>query len=226
MTNYEVSILKKALLKIEGNELNYFKNLPDENVQFSEEFENDIHKLAKKRKTFLWQATKTVPRKIAVVFIAAIVTFCMLMSISAIRIPVINFFVNIYEEFIHISVDKKENAFVHDSIESVAIPTYMIDGYSLEDSQNYGKDAETYWINSYGDIIILYQGILDSEFQVTVDNKNIDYQKEEVNGLIIYFTIENQYYQLLWAKNGYIFSLNCAKSIPFNDIKQMIISIP
>ena len=226
MTNYEVSILKKALLKIERNELNYFNNLPDESVQLSEKFENDIHKLAKKRKTFLWQATKTVPRKIAAVFIAAIITVCMLMSISAIRIPVINFFVNMYEEFIHISVDKEENAFVHDSIETVVLPEYMIDGYSLEDSQNYGKDAETYWINSYGDIIILYQGILDSEFQVTVDNKNIDYQKEEVNGLIIYFTVENQYYQILWAKNGYIFSLNCAEAIPFDDIKQMITSIP
>lgn len=226
MTNYEISILKKALLKVEQKEVHRFKNLRNENVEISEEFENNIHKLAKKRKTFIWQATKTVPRKIAVVFIAAIITFCMLMSISAIRIPVINFFVNMYEEFIHISVDKEENAFVHDSIESVALPEYMIDGYSLDDSQNYGKDAETYWINSYGDIIILYQGILDSEFQVTIDNKNIDYQKEEVNGLIIYFTVENQYYQILWAKNGYIFSLSCAESIPFNDIKQMIISIP
>lgn len=53
MTNYEIDILKKALLKVEQKELKRFKNLPNENVELSEEFENNIHKLAKKRKTFI-----------------------------------------------------------------------------------------------------------------------------------------------------------------------------
>ena len=104
MTNYEIDILKKALLKVERKELNRFRNLPNQEVEFSEEFENSIQKLAKKRKTFFWQATKTVPRRIIVVFVAAIITFCMMMSISAIRTPVVNFFINVYEDFISIFV--------------------------------------------------------------------------------------------------------------------------
>ncbi len=225
MTNYEVSILKKALLKVEQKELNYFKNLPDENVQFSEEFENDIHKLAKKRKTFLWQATKTVPRKIAVVFIAAIITFCMMMSISAIRIPAINFFVNVYEEFISIFINEEEGYIKPQTIESVSLPSYTIEGYYLEDSQNYGKDAESLWFNENGEVIILSQHILENEFQSFIDNKNLDFQTDDANGLPLYFVAKNQYYQIFWTKNGYLFSLNCSETIPFTKIKEMISSI-
>lgn len=225
MTNYEVNILKKALLKIEQNELNYFKNLPDKNAQFSEGFENNIHKLAKKRKSFFWQATKTVPRKIAVVFVAAIITLCLIMSISAIRIPVINFFINVYEDFISIFVDEEESYIKPQQIETIALPSYIVDGYSLEDSQNYGQDAESIWFNTNGDVIILTQHILENEFQSFIDNKNLDFQTEDANGLTLYFVAKNQYYQIFWAKNGYLFSLNCAESISFNNIKEMISSI-
>ena len=139
MTNYEIDILKKALLRVEQKELKYLKNLPDENMQLSTEFENNIHKLAKKRKTFIWQATKTIPRKIAVVFVAAIITFCMMMSISAIRVPVINFFINIYEDFISIFVEDDETIDIPDNIEVVYKPSYVIDGYSEISSSNTGK---------------------------------------------------------------------------------------
>lgn len=225
MTNYEIDILKKALLEVEQKELRYFKNLPSEKLELSAEFEDNIHKLAKKRKTFVWQATKTVPRRIAVVFIAAIITFCMMMSISAIRVPVINFFVNIYEEFISIFVEEEEGARVPDSIETIALPTYMIDDYILDDSQNYGRDAETYWVNSYGDVIILYQEILEGELQVTIDNENIDYQEETLNNIIIYYTINKGEYQLIWSNGGYLFTLMCLEDIPFNEIKMLISSI-
>ena len=225
MTNYEIDILKKTLLKVEQKELKRFKNLPDKKIELSEKFENGIQKLAKKRKTLIWQATKTVPRRIAVVFVAAIITFCMMMSISAIRIPVINFFVNIYEEFIGIFVNEEEGAYVPDKIETVALPTYMIDDYILDDSQNYGRDAETYWVNSYGDVIILYQEILEDEMQATIDNENIDYQEETLNNITIYYTINNGEYQLIWSNGGYLFTLMCMEDISFNEIKMIIFSI-
>lgn len=225
MTNYEINILKKALLKVEQKELHRFKNLQNENVEISEEFENNIYKLARKRKTFIWQATKTVPRKIAVVFIAAIITFCMMMSISAIRIPVINFFVNVYEEFISIFVDEEEGYIKPQTIVSVSLPSYTIEGYYLEDSQNYGQDAESIWFNENGEVIILSQHILENEFQSFIDNKNLNFQTENANGLTLYFVVKNQYYQIFWTKNGYLFSLNCSETIPFAKIKEMISSI-
>ena len=73
MTNYEIDILKKTLLKVEQKELKRFKNLPDKKIELSEKFENGIQKLAKKRKTLIWQATKTVPRRIAVVFVSCLI---------------------------------------------------------------------------------------------------------------------------------------------------------
>jgi len=147
------------------------------------------------------------------------------MSISAIRIPVINFFINVYEDFISIFVDEEESYIKPQQIETIALPSYIVDGYSLEVSQNYGQDAESIWFNTNGDVIILTQHILENEFQSFIDNKNLDFQTEDANGLTLYFVAKNQYYQIFWAKNGYLFSLNCAESISFNNIKEMISSI-
>ena len=225
MTKYEINILRKALLKVEQKELNYFKNLPRQEVEFSEEFESKIQNLAKKRKTFIWQATKTVPRRVALIFAAVIMTFCLMMTISAIRIPVVNFFVNIYEEFISIFIDEEEGYVPPEKIETIALPSYMFIGYTLDDSQNYGKDAESFWSNENGDVVILYQQVLETEFQSFIDNQDLEFQQENTESITLHYSIKNRYYQIFWSKNGYLFSLTCPENIPLKEVKEMIISI-
>ena len=177
MTKAEINILKEALFIAGCEEFEAYKALPDEKAIFSEVFEKNIQKLAKKRKSLAWQATKTVPRRIAVVFIAAIITFCLMMSISAIRIPVVNFFVNVYESFVGLSFDVEEQTTT--TIEDFYSPNYIPDGYS-EFSHTQSKIyAETAWKSETGRIVFM-QDILNQNHKL-IDNEDVNYSKLQVD---------------------------------------------
>ncbi|MBO5312835.1 MAG: hypothetical protein J6B29_02605 [Clostridia bacterium] len=225
MTRYEIDILKQALMRAELEELERFRSLPKPEPKYTDDFKSNIRKLAEKRKTLLWKATKTVSRRVAVVLVAVFVTLCLMMSISAIRTPIVNFFVNVYENFIGIFVENDEKRTTPESIENISLPSYMMNGYSLEDSISYGKDAESFWSNEEGDVIILYQQIIRDGLQFTINNENMDFQEEILNGTTIHYASDGDYYQIYWSDEIFIFSLICPNSISFTDVKSIISSI-
>lgn len=225
MTNYEIDILKKALLKVEQKEVKRFKNLPNKKIELSEEFENGIQKLAKKRKTLVWQATKTVPRRIAVVFVAAIITFCMMMSISAIRIPVINFFVNIYEDFISIFVEEDETIKIPDSIEEIYYPSHTINGYYEISSNNFETHVETIWMNDSGNVMILMQDVLESDYQAQLDNKELNYIDANFSNYSVKYYSKNGQFFFIWTNGYYLFELICPETIELNEIELFVNSL-
>lgn len=225
MTSYEVDILKKALLKAERKEVERFKNLPCEDVTFSEEFENSIEKLAKKRKSFAWQATKTVPRRIAVALIAAIITFCLMMSISAVRETVVNFFVNVYDESISIFVKGDKSGNIPDRIEEPLLPSHIPEGYTLNESKNFECMAVSVWLNENGNHFILQQDILSEDHLIHIDNENRDYQTEQLGNVTLYYSSEKGTYIIMWSTEYYLFTILCPSSIPFDEIKTVISSM-
>ena len=242
MTNVELTTLKKALLIIGLEEVNKYKNSTDEDVAFSNEFEEAISNINKKRKSIIHRATKTVPRRIAFVFIAAVITFCLLMSISAIRRPVLNFFVNIYDNFIEVVFDEDETAvssetnesnqtveddyevYVPEVIEKVYLPSYMIEGYSLVDFLQFEDIAETYWDDGYN-LIILYQEIMEEEFRINLDNIGSGYTKATIDNKIIYYIINKGEYMLLWTDGSYMYTLILPEDIPMTEIEKIITSM-
>ena len=206
-------------------EVKAYKNLPDEEFEFSNEFEQKIKEINKKRKSLLYRATKTVPRRVALVFAAVIMTFCLMMTISAIRIPVINFFINVYEEFIGIFFDEEEEDFnIPTTIEQVHLPTYMVNGYIQTDSQKFRDIAETYWENNTN-LIILYQEIMEEEFKMNFDNNHTGYEKISVNNKIVYYILDKGEYMLLWNDGSYVYTLILPENIPLIEIEKIIGSI-
>lgn len=225
MTNYEIDILKRALLKIEQKEVMRFKNLPCQKTELSKEFENNIHKLAKKRKNLIWQATKTVPRRIAFVFIAAIITFCMMMSISAIRLPVVNFFVNIYEEFISVFIEEDEDVEIPDTIEEIYHPSYMIDNYTLLSNTANDNYVENIWMDTSNNIMILTQDILKTDYQVHLDNQGVNYQPANFTNTNVHFMSKNGQYIFIWTNEYYLFELICSTQTELDEIEKLIDSL-
>lgn len=224
MTNTELATLKKALLIVGLEEVNKYKDLPDEEISFSEEFEKSIKEINQKRKSIIYKATKTVPRRIALVFVAAIVTFCLMMTISAIRIPVVNFFVNIYEEFIGLFFEEEDNAYVPKSIEKVYQPSYMIDGYVKVDFQQFEDIAETYWESETG-LIMLYQEIIEEEYKINFDNEHVGYNNFSIESLTIYYSLSNGEYVCIWIDKGYLYTFILPESTPMTEIEKIISSM-
>lgn len=225
MTKVEIDILKKALFIIGREEVEAYKALPDENIVFSQEFEENVQKINKKRKSLFYRATKTVPRKIAIVLVAALVTFTMMMSVSAIRIPVLRFITNIYDTYISIYfVEDEEAPIIPTSIEYMYLPTSIPEGYIQIDSQNYGNNATSTWMKN-SELIILIQDILQEEFKAFINNENVGYQVLSVNNNNIYYYLKDGYYFIIWTDNSYLFSLTCPDNIPLSEIEKIIDSM-
>lgn len=222
MTKVEIDILKKALFIIGREEVLAYKALPDEEVIFPKEFEKKVYAINKKRKSLFYRATKTVPRKIAVILIAAVITFTMMMSVSAIRIPVLNFITNIYDTYISIYfVEDEEDFNIPTSIEHMYLPTSTPEGYIQIDSQNYGNSATSIWMNN-NDMIILTQDILQEETKVTINSEDINYQTLSIKGNDIYYYIEDKYYLIIWTDGSYLFTMTCPDNIPLSEIEKII----
>ncbi len=221
MTKTEIDILKSALFITGCEEVKAYKTLPDEKIIFSEAFEKSIQKLAKKRKSITWQATKTVPRRIAVVFIAAIITFCLMMSISAIRTPVINFFVNVYESFVGLFFDVEEPE--TENIKDFYSPSYIPDGYYEFAHTQTETHTETVWKNGTGRIILM-QDVLNQNREF-MDNEDSNYSKLQIDEKTVYYILKNGQYYLMWIDNNYLFIINCSEEIGLNEIEKIIRSM-
>lgn len=149
----------------------------------------------------------------------------MMMSISAIRVPIINFFVNIYEEFINIFVEDDETVETPDSIEVVYQPSYIMDGYFKISSLNNEICVETIWTDTNGNVMILTQDILESDYQSHLDNKDVDYIDANFsNNSVKYFPKNGQYF-FIWTNGYYLFELVCSDNIPLNKIELFVNSL-
>lgn len=220
MTKVEIDILKKALFIIGRDEVEAYKALPDEEVVFSKEFEDKVHTINKRRKSLFYKATKTVPRRVAIVLIAAVITFTMTMSISAIRTPILNFVIKTYDSFISIFVEKDEEIKLPTSIEHMYMPKYLPDGFIELSSENYGFNAEAIWMNS-ASIIMLSQDIISEDSKIVIDNQDADYQTM-IDKNEIYYYSKNGFYTMYWSDGYYIFTLTCPEDINISEIEKII----
>ena len=225
MTAYEINILKLALLQVERRELNHFKSLPDEEINFSDEFEQKIQEINKKRKSLVFRATKTMPRRVAVAFIAAIITFCLLMTISAIRNPVVNFFIEIHEAFTSLIIQKDEDDFFPERIETKHVPAYFADnGYDIIHSTETEYNTFTIWSN--GAIIADLSQMTIKSNDVSLDTENADtYGEHYIGEAQVFYTLKNNTYCVKWVAYGYLFTLTCDEAMGWAEIEKIITSM-
>ncbi|HOB36923.1 MAG TPA: hypothetical protein PKX71_04540 [Candidatus Avimonas sp.] len=62
-------------------------------------FENKMRKLIQNQKRSYWKYINTATKRVAVIMLAIVITFASAMSVKAIREPVVNTIVEIYEKF-------------------------------------------------------------------------------------------------------------------------------
>ncbi|MBQ8146982.1 MAG: hypothetical protein IJ039_09380 [Clostridia bacterium] len=221
MTTTQIDILKSALFAVELEELECYKTLPYELTEPSPELEEKIHKINQRRKSFFTQITKTVPRKIAVALIAAVISLCLMMSISAIRVPIVNFFVNFYED--HISIHFQTNEELPTNIEEIYMPSQMVNGYTLVDTIRHTMLVDSCWQkdDSY---IFCQQDVITDNSEITLDSEFANQEKLYIDNLTVYFARDNTDSIYTWVDHGYLFTLIFMEEISIDQIKQIITS--
>ena len=225
MTDNQIALVKKALLEEELAEMAVIDALPDEEVVFSEKYKIEMQKLLNKHKKYTCYANRFIPKRLVGVLVAILITLTLMMSISAIREPVVKFIVNVYESFISIFVED-DNKNPPETIEDIILPSYMIEDYTLGETTEQIALSTTTWYDNENNIIRLKQRILIDDFKAYIDNQDLKYSFLDTQlEYDIYYVDKNGYFNILWTDNTYIYNLLCPNTIEITEIEKIIESM-
>ena len=163
----------------------------------------------------------SLKKKILYALIAALIAISLAMSVSAIREPIINFFVEINDSFISIFVDAPAPASI--AIEEKYELGYLPEGFELV--------GETMWSPSYDRIysdgnrkIIFKQKMYSHETfnDFVLDNTNSQIEYIQVNDIQVVYLYKNDRISIIWKNNKYTFQLILNFNLPKEECIKII----
>ena len=181
----------------------------------------DYEAFKKKAKIY---TRKPLKKKILYAVIAALVAISLAMSVSAIREPIINFFVEIYDSFISIFVDAPAPASI--AIEEKYELGYLPEGFELVDEKEWNVSCD----KTYSDgnrRIKLVQVLLSSEMlsDIALDNNDSNVEYMQINGSKVIYMQKNNSTNIAWIMDEYIFKISFNFTITQDDCVKIIESV-
>lgn len=166
----------------------------------------------------------SLKKKILYALIAALIAVSLAMSVSAIREPIINFFVEIYDSFISIFVDAPAPASI--AIEEKYELGYLPEGFELVEEKEWNTTNE----KTYSDgnkrikfVQIPYSNELFRELLIDNNDSNIEYI--ELKGGRIIHAQKNDMISLLWCDDKYILKVTLNFIVDKDECIKIIESI-
>ena len=130
--NKGLGVLKEAFQEIDKWEYENLHLEALEEVIPSPAYIKRMERLMKWQKRSCWKYVNTVGKRIAMIAVVIALTFGLSMSVSAVREPVVKFFVHIYERFVEFFYDDDVVTKAPSTIETVYTLGYVPEGYELE----------------------------------------------------------------------------------------------
>ncbi|MCH5325512.1 MAG: DUF4367 domain-containing protein [Eubacterium sp.] len=201
-----------------------FFDLPDgaETLHiFSEEFELKMQKLIAKERKFYFPLIKTRRRKIlTAAVITAIIAATMVMSIGALREPVIGFFTNMFST--HAEVLPFDTVGAPETIEDIYEIAYIPDGFELAKRTESLTYISEYYEKADGHIVFNQE--IKSKYKENVNTEGYDMLPIEVNENNGFIIDMDGYFYIVWDNGDYIFSLETG-SVVKNTLIEMAKSV-
>ena len=213
MTNNQIALIKEALLEEERAEMAVIDALPNEEVVFTEKHKIEMQKILSKHKKYTRNANRFIPKRLVGVLAAILITLTLMMSISAIREPVIKF------------VEENEGVKPPETIEKVYLPSYEIDEFYIQKTTNYGTLSVTTWTNNNNEFIRLEQTILEENYQAFLHNESIEYTQINIELCDVYYIEKGYSYYFVWSNNEYMFNMKLPNTIELSEIEKIIESM-
>ena len=205
--------LFNAFREVASEEFAYIPNEEDIEYEFSERFNKKMDKLFKKIERNCTYPTVRISKRIITVIAAILIIFAGLMSVSAIREPIVNFIVEKYETFV-------EFFFLGDTSEQIEYEygfSEIPDGFDLvTEKSDYDVIYSEYRNETTGDEIVFTQTITDG-LSLRVDNEHGTITNESINNVevCVYKHENGKYIQANWTSQTYSLTL-----IYYGDIKK------
>ena len=131
------SLIYDSLMQVELKDIERYDQYPKIKVEFSYEFEKKLSNLIANK------SSDNIPkRKLIIAIVTALLLISLAITSYAFRESILNFFIDIYDEYTHISDVDDEREEV---ISKYYSPTWMPEGYMIESSKQ-GKIMHIrYW---------------------------------------------------------------------------------
>lgn len=166
---------------------------------------------------------KRVPlkKRILYVFVAILLAAILVMTVSAIREPVINFFIEVYDSFVSIFVDVPEPASI--KIEEKYELGYLPEGFELVEEKEWPASYVTTYSNGKEKIIFtqkINSSELLSDFALDNEDSVAEYLRSNDNKIL--YAQKNNSTFLIWIENEYAFKIIFKYPISKDDCKKII----
>lgn len=210
--NFIDSILKKAARQAQERELETLDQemaLTEPHV-FSDDFERKMEKMLKSsRKPYYF--IKTLGKRAATIIIAIVMALSvMTFSVKAIREPVIEFIIEVYEKFTAIIFQKEddgaEEAFPK-IIEQYYQPEYIPDGYGMMEMVDIVGYVQITYSNENNQHITFEQYTITTN-DLTADTEGAVIENATANGYPALFYSNKGCNTLIWTDNTYGYTIS------------------
>lgn len=197
------------------------KNEDEIDFEFSERFNKRMAKLINSQKKAYYHLINTAAKRVAIIIVLILTMFTAAFSVKAIREPIIKFVKQIYETFIHYSVEGE----TEDTITKEYSLKFVPDGFEQINSVRDEYTVSIVYKNASEDSIIFTQMTTKNHLGHFVDNETGKIYSEIVDGINVEFKEWNNSKNSVWIEYGYVFTIDCYGEISFDEIKQMIASL-
>lgn len=220
MTREEVL---RAFREVASEEFAHIPKEEDIEYEFSEHFNKKMDKLLRKIEHNSVYPTLKLSKRILTVVAAILILLAGLMSVSAIREPVVNFIVKEYETFMEFffSGDTSER------IEYEYVLSEIPEGFDLvTQTSDYDVVYAEYKNETTGDEIVFSQAVTD-DLALSIDNEHGTISNELVNDteVCIYEHENGKYFQANWTLQTYSLTLTYYGNIEKDAFLELVESI-
>lgn len=215
--------LKEALKEINKWEYENLHLDTLEEVIPSPRYRKRMERLIKRQKQPYWKYINTVGKRVAVFAVSIALAVALSMSVSAVREPVVEFFVNVYEKFVEFFYDENDIARAPDTIETVYTLGYVPMGYELVSCEIGALVTRFVWTNQNGERISFSQGLL-SEYSL-LDNEDSNYEIIYMDDIPVAYFEKGDVRHYYWNSNEYRFAVQISSDISWEIFEKLMISI-
>ena len=218
--NIGLQKLKDAFKEINSEELNNL-NIPKEDFEFSERYKKNMEKLLAKQRKPYFRYFNTAGKRAVACILVVVMLFASSMTIEAVREPVVEFFVNVYEKFVEIFFGDDEIENSPDAIEEIYTLGYVPEGYEFVSREITIQQVKTIWTDGENEIMFEQYIKKISSF---LDNEetNLEITDEDVSFAYVY---KNGIKIIYWNNEEYVFVLKIPKDISKDECIKYINSL-
>ncbi len=219
MTKLQKAVIKQAFLDVEKMEHRFFDTYPKPNPAIEKESWIETKQIVDDYAVKHQKRTISVKRRIMIGLITALLIVSTMFSVSAVREAIIEFFVEVFDDFIHLFANED----IDSSDERHYSPAWLPDGY--EENEKVIQDLFEFYAWDKGENIITFFQYSDNVMDAYLDNEDTKYMTQNISVYKVHYTLKNGVYMCIWANDEYTFMLKCPESVGWDNVVKIISSV-